>query len=467
LAKVVFLQRDPIEWLGIMYLSAMLKSHGHQATVIVERLEDGECVDRALDEDADIYAFSPLLTELQWVRDRSARLKEQKEALVVLGGTHVTLNPEETLAHPAVDVVCVGEGEHPLLELAEAMDAGNDWSRVPNLWVKHNGTIRRNDVRDLLKDLDALPFPDRDLYSGYAMLRQTAKRPLHIGRGCPYSCTYCHNASKRELFAHKGPYVRWRTVDSVLGEVEELAATTTFKVLHFVDDGFGINHDWLGEFLPRMAALFDDPPTIFANMRADMVTDELCSVFEEYGSHRMRLRFAVECGDETYRREVLRKTIGDTDLRRAAALLHAHGIGFSTYNMVGLPGETLEQAITTLRLNVELKPSEAICFLYQPYPGTPLAQLAVESGAIDAAAMAGAGAEDFPGNFESLSPLRENDTVQLENVQRLFGLVVDVPALFPLARRLVTVRWLAPLFRLVFRVYHRAKARQRRGFDGY
>ena len=467
MASIVFLQRDPIEWLGIMYLSSMLREHGHRTEVVIDSLEAQGCLDRALSKEADIYALSPLVTDIQWAMELIAEIKRHSNALVVLGGTHVTLNPDESLAHPDVDVICLGEGEHPFLELAEAVDSGTSWAGIPNLWVRENGETRRNVLRDLVLDLDSLPFPDRALYSAYPELRSWGKRPLHIGRGCPYSCSYCHNASKRELVAHKGRYLRWRSVESVLSEVEDLVRTTSFKVLHFVDDGFGINQDWLGEFLPKLSALVDDPPAIFANMRADMVTEKLCATFSHYGSDRMRLRIAVECGDEEYRQQVLHKTITDDDLHRAAALLHAHGIGFATYNMVGLPGETLDQAISTLRLNVELRPAEAFCFIYQPFPGTQLAQLTLDSGAIDAAGLAGAGAEGFRGYFESFSPLSQPNIVQLENVQRLFGIVVKRPALFPMARRLAAVRWLAPLFRLIYQAHLRMTVQQRRRVDGY
>jgi len=467
MASVVFLQRDPIEWLGIMYLSGVLKEHGHRTTVIVESLESEDVASLALKEEADIFALSPLVTDVQWSLSLTRSLKEASGAVVILGGTHVTLNPEETLANPGVDVICRGEGEHALLELADALDSGADWSGVPNLWVKKNGHTVRNDFRCLVEDLDSLPFPDRALYARYAALREWGKRPLHIGRGCPYSCSYCHNASKRDLVADKGRYVRWRSVESVVREIDAMARFSSFKVLHFVDDGFGINQRWLAEFLPRLSAAFDDPPAIFANMRADMVTEELCATFADYGPGRMRLRIAVECGDEDYRQRVLRKTISDADLRRAAALLHAHGIRFATYNMVGLPGESFEQAIATLRLNVELRPHDAYCFIYQPFPGTKLAQLALETGAIDATALAEAGAEGFRGTFESFSPLNQPNTVELENVQRLFGIVVKAPWLFPLARRVAGVRWLAPVFRLIYQAHLRAVVRQRRRVDGY
>ncbi len=469
MATVVFLQRDPIEWLGLMYLSATLKSHGHRTRMFVDALEPDGAVQAALGASADLYAFSPLVTDLRWVLAQAARLKERLDVPVVMGGTHVTLNPEETLAHPAVDVVCRGEGEAPLLELAEAVEQGRDWSGIANLWSKRNGSVVRNEMRDLVEDLDALSLPDRELYAGYSVLRGLGKRPLHIGRGCPYGCSYCHNARKRELYRGKGSYLRWRSVEGVLAEVEQLARGSFFKVLHFVDDGFGLREDWLVEFLPRLWELLDPRPAIFANMRADMVTDGLCTAFRDYGADRFRLRIAVECGDERYRREVLRKTISDADLRRAAELLHDSGVRFATYNMMGLPGETLEQAIETLRLNVDLRPAHAFCFLYQPFPGTDLARFAVECGSVDAATLAGGGAdsEDFLGTFEARSPLRQDNVVELENLQRIFALVVRFPLLLPLATRVVRVRRLAPLLRLVYQASLRLFVFLRRRTDAY
>jgi len=68
---------------------------------------------------------------------------------VVLGGTHVTLNPEETLAHHAVDVVCRGEGEAPQLELAEAVAGRRAYSGIASLWSTRNRSLVRNEMRDL------------------------------------------------------------------------------------------------------------------------------------------------------------------------------------------------------------------------------------------------------------------------------------------------------------------------------
>jgi len=100
-----------------------------------------------------------------------------------------------------------------MVELADAVDRKVDFSRIPNLWLKRDGSILANEMRDLVADLDSLPFPDRKLYTTYAFFKRQGNRPLHFSRGCPYECSYCHNTRKKVLFSGKGKHVRWRSME--------------------------------------------------------------------------------------------------------------------------------------------------------------------------------------------------------------------------------------------------------------
>jgi radical SAM superfamily enzyme YgiQ (UPF0313 family) len=97
----------------------------------------------------------------------------------------VTLDPEESIADPSVDVICRGEGELPLAELADAVDRGEGYTSIANLWVKSEEGVIRNEMRNLVEDLDSLPFPDRRLYTGYEFFQRRGKRSLMLGRGSP------------------------------------------------------------------------------------------------------------------------------------------------------------------------------------------------------------------------------------------------------------------------------------------
>lgn len=449
MAKIVFLQQHPDEWLGVMYISSMLKSRGHHCDVFVEQLERGDIVGRALSQSPDIVAFSCLTSDYYWALNKAEAVKRCSKALTVMGGTHVTLNPEESIAKPPLDIICRGEGEYPLTELAAAIDRGQDYRAIRNLWVKSGGVITRNEVRNLVGNLDELPFPDRDLYLKYPYFRKMGKRPLHLGRGCPYDCSYCHNSSKRELYQGKGQFVRWRNLENILEEVADIRRAGFVKVLHFIDDSFGINREWLKVFLRRLAQADGVRLAVQANMRADMVTEDLCAAMKDYGAQHLRLRIAVECADEEYRRRVLNKQLSNTSLLNAAETFRRHGIEFITYNMLGLPGETLAQALETLRLNIRLRPSFAHSFIYQPYPGTDLARYALDKGYLSRDMLERLGTAAHQGFYHSRSVLTQPDIKKSENVHRVFSLVVKHPSLFPLARLAVRFWLLALPLRIV------------------
>jgi len=466
-AKVVFLQQRAEEWLGVMYISAVLKAYGHECDIYVEALEKEDISEKALADSADIVSFSCLTSDYHWAVSKAGILKDRSHALTVFGGTHVTLNPEEVIQEPAVDIVCRGEGEYPMVDLADAVEKKEDYRRIENLWVKKEGKITKNAIRDLICDLDSLPFPDRKLYAKYPFFRQRGKRPVHLSRGCPYSCSFCHNESKREIYRGKGPYVRWRGQDSVLAEIEDIRKNSFMKVLHIIDDSFGVDGAWLAGFLNRLSRLEGEKLVLQASMRADKVTEETSGAFQAYGARFLRLRFAVECGNEDYRRKILKKNISNEALIQAAELFHRHKIRFVTYNILGLPGETLELALETLRLNMQLRPYYAICFIFQPFPGTPLADYALSEGFLTHRSLKTLGTADHSGFYHTKNPLKQKDIEKVENLHSIFSLVTRFPFLYFLAKPAVNFRYISQFLPLIYKAHLRLFEYKRRLRDKY
>jgi radical SAM superfamily enzyme YgiQ (UPF0313 family) len=333
--------------------------------------------------------------------------------------------------------------------------------------VKKEKEIRRNEIRDLICDLDSLPFPDRELYGKYAFFRKRGKRPIHLSRGCPYRCSFCHNESKKELFRGKGQYVRWRSQESVLAEIEDIRKKSFIKVLHITDDSFGVDQNWLAEFLRKLSLLDGEKLVIQASLRADKVTKELCEVFQDYNPSYLRLRFAVECGNEDYRRKILNKNISNQALIQAAELFRLYKIGFVTYSILGLPGETLELALETLRLNMKLRPYYAICFIYQPFPGTPLADYALREGFLTHQSLRTMGTSEHAGFYHTKNPLRQKDIEKVVNLHGIFSLVTKFPVLYPLVKPAVSLRWSSPLLSQIYNAHLRLFVFKRRLRDKY
>ncbi len=464
MSRVVFLQKTAYEWLGTMYISAVLKAHGHACDILVEPLEKEDVVLKTLRISPDIVAFSCLTSDYHWAKEKARYIKQKSKALIVMGGTHITLNPNEAIADPHVDVICIGEGEYPMLELANAVEKNGRIRVINNLWIKSSSGVIKNESRDLIENLDSLPFPDRDLYAKYESLAKRGKKPVDLGRGCPFNCSFCHNVAKRKLFKDKGSYVRWRSIDNVLEEISQIKKTRFVRLIHFVDDGFGLNQESLQKLLKRLSDNFIDRPIIQANMRGDMITENLCRSFHEYGTGLLRIRIAVECGDEIYRRKILRKNLTNDDLFRAARLFHLYKIPFITYNMLGLPGETINQAVETLALNLRLKPSSSICFIFQPFPGTELAEYAIQMGFLNSAKLSELGTKEFYGIGDSRSILKQKDIFKIENLHKLFGLTIKFPLIFPFVEKIICFRIFHPFFKVLYRlvIFNEVRQRQRK-----
>ena len=130
------------------------------------------------------------------------------------------LNPRDEMLN-TFDALCIGEGEFPVAELAGQMEAGKTPSGIPNLWIRHqDGMIEKNQPREFLRDLDALPFPDLEMWRPWIKDVTGEHHVILLGRGCPFGCSYCSNHAIRKLAP--GKYVRFRSPSNIIQEIAQL-----------------------------------------------------------------------------------------------------------------------------------------------------------------------------------------------------------------------------------------------------
>jgi anaerobic magnesium-protoporphyrin IX monomethyl ester cyclase len=420
------------EFLGPTYISSAVQSKGHQCHLAIgETLEDFEAAIGRYRP--DLVGFSVMTGGHSWARDMAAAIKQKYHLPNVFGGAHATFFPRFAMEQD-VDLIVRGEGEEALADILDRIDAHRSFDGIENVCYRRGDTLIENPVRSLRSDPDDYPFPDRHLYDAYESRLDRRVRSVITSRGCPFHCTFCFEDSMRELYHGKGKYVRIRRIEKVIEECAAIKRDTDVRVIYFADDVFGINKRWLYDFLPvykREIGL-----EFICLLRADIVASD-----EEYASRLAEggcrsAFFGIETGNETLRNQVLKKNLHNADIERAAELLHRAGIRFRTYNILGLPDETLEDAFSTVEMNIQIKTDYPWCSIFSPYPGTALADYASKRGYLP---------EHFDidrlsKSFFMRSTLDLPNIQEMENLQKLFQTAVLWPRTFPLIKRLIRMR---------------------------
>lgn len=427
MAHVLFLQRIWTENLGPMYLSAAARSAGHSCTLLIE---DNRPLDHEIRRiNPDIIAFSVTSGSHCWVLKRASALRHWFSGPIILGGPHATYFPE-IIRNDALDTIFRGECEHAFIQFLNLYQNRDAWDSIPNIWFRKNGAIMQNELAPLEQDLDRLPFPDRELYyNPYPYFRKNENKPFISGRGCPFSCSYCSIAGLRRLYYGKGSFVRFHSPERVIEEIMNVRDRYGLRSVIFQDDTFIIGEDRLSRLLELYGRHIRLP--FICHIRADLLTPDIAKQLKSAGCHSVD--FGVESGDETLRSVLLGKPISDEQLYKAAGYLHDSGIRFRTTNMIGLPGESFEQALKTVSLNQQLKTDFPSASIYQPYPRTQLGDQVIRDG------LAGPdySVDDLGSTFFRTSLLTGKQRNQFINLQKFFWLGVRFPTLMPLIRSMI------------------------------
>ncbi|HRV82723.1 MAG TPA: cobalamin-dependent protein, partial [Planctomycetota bacterium] len=251
--KVLHITRTlPQEMLGPMYLSRAVKDAGHDMKCV--SLPDPKWLTKIKEYAPDVITWSVLTGNHLPIYDLNRLLKSKFQFFSLMGGPHVTFLPD-AVKDPDIDAVCVGEGEGAIVDLLNALEKGEDWRTIENLvWCEDGETLHKNPLRPLVRDLDALGFPDRSvIYEANDIYRDSPRKVIVSQRGCPMMCTFCfHHAWKEKVYkAKNSEYVRKRSVDHVIAEALDIKSKYPLDFVHFVDDIFNISGKWLTEFCER------------------------------------------------------------------------------------------------------------------------------------------------------------------------------------------------------------------------
>ena len=377
--------------IGITYLTTYLNERTyHQATIIdftYHRKNWKKHLKNNIEKHKpDIIGISCVSMYMQYIVDFIKEIKAEYKLPIILGGYHVTLMPEESFHLDGVDAICIGDGEFALTEYLDALENNRSFEGIKGIWAKAEGRVVKNELSELIQDIDSLPIPDYDLWEDIEKFIFYNGVIYFIGnRGCPFNCTYCSEYPMKE--STRGKYLRIRDPRKYAREIkfqwEKYRNRADVKVAHTFDQVFPLDKKWLSEFCDEYKKIGLTGKLPFSCFtRADTIDEEKIKMMTEAGLKIARI--GIEAGNERIRTEIYEKNIPTDEYRKVVDLLHKYGVSITGYNLLGGPDEDMNTMWDTFNLVKELRIERPIFFTYRPLPMTSGARKVIEyGGAID------------------------------------------------------------------------------------
>lgn len=312
-----------------------------------------------------------------------AEMAKASGAMVVVGGPHATVLPETLVCHPAIDVVCLGEGEETMKEVVDARFGRGELGAVQGIWYRKGSEAIRNPRRPPVADLDLLPPPDVSIFDVETYIRHFMQLDSYnprlrgistiVTRGCPFCCTFCQ-PTLDELFGRR---FRIRSPESVVGELTRLKETYRLDAVYFQDDTLFVSKPWLRR-LSRLLAERGTGLLWACNARADQVDEETLAAMK--GAGLVKIKIGIEALSDRIRNGIYRKGISRAQIGEAITMAKDLGIQVAGFFMLGAPTESEEEIRQTIRFASRSTLVEANFAVTVPLPGTSLHDTAREMG---------------------------------------------------------------------------------------
>lgn len=363
---------------GISYISSFLKKHGHNTKLIVLSRISGWKNKKIIEDyikkfQPKLIGFTAVSSEYDFIFSLAEYIKSVfPDIYLIIGGTHVSLNPGDALK--VFDALCIGEGEMATLELVSELEKGKTPSNIANLWIKNETSIEKNATRPFLQNLDMLPFPDREMWEDWISKDPKAIYSVLLGRGCIFECTYCCNHSLKKIAP--GTYTRFRSPDNIIEEIKEIInKCPNEKEIYLEVENICLNIAWTLELCSKLEDLnrtLTKPLSFGANIRITPNLD-LKRIFAALKKSSFRfINIGLESGSERVRHDILRRYYSNEDIINAVKLAREYGLQVSFLNLIGIPGETPSDFKKTIEVNRICMPDWMGMSIFYPYPGTDL-----------------------------------------------------------------------------------------------
>jgi anaerobic magnesium-protoporphyrin IX monomethyl ester cyclase len=376
---------DPKQWatgqpyppIGTLYAAALMREKGYDVSFfdtmfaygpeeIIPPLEKNNPRYFVIYDDGFNYLTKMCLTNMREAAFEMIKFAKQKGCIVIVSSSDSTDHYEQYL-HEGADFILLGEAEQTLLELVTAIEIKqNDFLSIAGLAYKQIDAVIKTTRRNVLKELDNLPFPAWDLVDIDAYRKIWLKHKGYFSlnmattRGCPFKCNWCAKPIYGNRYNSRSP-------QNVVAELKMQKEKFQFDHIWFCDDIFGLKPGWVHEF----ADLLEKEQLHFKfkiQARADLLLQENY-IRDLARAGCSTIWMGAESGSQKIL-DAMDKGTTVEQIYQATRLLKRIGVNPSFFIQFGYPGETKDDIIKTISMINELLPYEIGISVSYPLPGT-------------------------------------------------------------------------------------------------
>ena len=366
---------------ALLYLHAWLKKNGVTAAIVdikagalgiplssaqIEQVKS-KIIDTVLRVKPKVVGIPCYTAEFWDVIDLCARIRQNHTCTVIVGGLHATIRPLDFCYNETpVDAVVLGDGQQPLLEIISRVNSGKALDAIDGVHPTGSQTLAASDVS--FDEWNALPIPDyAQLDMAFytrphtGIIRNVIASGIHIFTtiGCPFSCTFCANSSRK---------VRFRPIDDVIREIALLKQEYKIDSFYVLDDTFMMKKERVKEFVAKLEA--SNIGLMWAmETRVNLLDEETLRLVKNAGC--IQIDFGVESGSrESLKR--MKKGITTEQIITSFALCRKYKMRTYANYMFNTPEEKKEDVEQTIAMIQRTKPTRVSICLTVPFPGTEL-----------------------------------------------------------------------------------------------
>jgi radical SAM superfamily enzyme YgiQ (UPF0313 family) len=407
LTSVTALGQDAVPPIGLAYVAGALEWAGHHVSVVdavgealhqftrvawspralVHGLRTEEIVER-IDAQADVIGISCMFS-VEWLLTRTlvhAIRRAFPDALIVLGGEHVTACPEYTLTDcPAADACVLGEGEETILDLLDSANKKEDLAQVRGLAIRSGSSIVQTAPRPRVRTIDEIPEPSWERFPVESYIDNAfsfgadlgRSMPILGSRGCPYQCTFCSSPQMWTTFwAARKPEV-------LIQEMKKYMARYRVTNFDFYDLTAIVRKDWIVAFAKMVIdERLDITWQLPSGTRSEAIDEEVVGLLYQSGCRI--INYAPESGSPAELRRIKKRVTPDRMLSSMRAAYRA-GLLMKTNFIFGLPGSSWADVRATFVFLARMALAgvqDVGAFPFSPYPGSELFDQLLSSGRI-------------------------------------------------------------------------------------